>query len=115
MFGPASESKSGHPALDEAGSACFNALRQAVEAAKFYAGGPEVHDVALACWSLVHGLSGLIVDGRLAEGDAGPAEVVAMRLTRLLSDSLAALVEKKSGAQLSRKEHALRGRRNGLQ
>jgi hypothetical protein len=42
---------------------------------------------------------GLIVDGRLAEGDAGPAEVVATRLTRLLSDSLAALAEKKNGAQ----------------
>jgi Tetracyclin repressor-like, C-terminal domain len=77
--------------LDEAGSACFNALRQAVAAAKFFDGDSDAGDVALACWSLVHGLSALIVDGRLAEYDSGPAEAVATRLTRLLSDSLAAL------------------------
>src|SRR5499427_5454071 len=35
MFGPMIEKKAGHPALDEAAHACFNALRQAVEAAKF--------------------------------------------------------------------------------
>jgi AcrR family transcriptional regulator len=95
MFGPMIEQKSGHPALDEAGSACFNTLRQAVEAAKFLAGDSDGGDVALACWSLVHGLSALIVDGRLAEHNSGPAEAVASRLTRLLSDALAALGDKK--------------------
>ena len=112
MFGPAIESKSGHPALDEAGSACFDALRQAVKAAKFFEGDAEAHDVALTCWSLVHGLSGLIVDGRLAEDDTGPAEAIATRLTGLLSDSLAALGEKKSSAQSGRKERALRSRQS---
>jgi hypothetical protein len=58
-----------HPFLDEAGSACFNALRQAVEEAKFFEGDPDGGDVSLACWSLVHGLSALIVDGRLVEYD----------------------------------------------
>ena len=95
MFGPTIEQKSGHPALDAAGNACFNALRQAVEAAKFINGDHDVSDVSLACWSLVHGLSALIVDGRLPEHDAGPAGPVATRLTRLLSDSLAALGDKK--------------------
>ena len=95
MFGPTIEQKSAHPALDEAGGACFNALRQAVAAAKFFDGDSDAGDVALACWSLVHGLSALIVDGRLAEYDSGPAEAVATRLTRLLSDSLAALGDKK--------------------
>src|SRR5215470_10203753 len=84
MFGPTIEQKSGHPALDEAGGACFNALRQAVAAAKFFDGDSDAGDVALACWSLVHGLSALIVDGRLAEYDSGPAEAVATRLIRLL-------------------------------
>ena len=74
MFGPTIEKKSGHPVLDEAGSACFNALRQAVEAAKFFEGDSDGGDVSLACWSLVHGLSALIVDGRLAEYDSDPAE-----------------------------------------
>jgi len=111
MFGPTIEKKSGHPVLDEAGSACFNALRQAVEAAKFFEGDSDGGDVSLACWSLVHGLSALIVDGRLAEYDPDPAEAVATRLTRLLSDSLAALAEKKHGSTRSnRKAHAHRRR-----
>jgi AcrR family transcriptional regulator len=113
MFGPTIERKSGHPVLEEAGSACFNALRQAVEAAKFFEGDYDPGDVALACWSLVHGLSALIVDGRLIEHDCGPAEAVATRLTRLLSDSLAALAEKKSGStQSNRKARAHRRRRS---
>ena len=91
MFGPTIEKKSAHPALDEAGCACFNALRQAVDAAGFSDREADLNDVSLACWSLVHGLSALIVDGRLAEDDAGPAEVVATRLTRLVSDAFAAL------------------------
>jgi AcrR family transcriptional regulator len=93
MFGPAIEQKSVHPALDAAGCACFNILRQAVEAAKFFDGDRDLEDVSLACWSLVHGLASLIVDGRLAEGDAGSAEAVATRLTRLLGDGLTALGE----------------------
>jgi AcrR family transcriptional regulator len=113
MFGPAIEKKSGHPALDEAGNACFNALRQAVEAAKFFDADSDVADVALACWSLVHGLCALIIDGRLAEDDSGPPEAVATRLTRLLSDSLAALGDKKPGSTGSNPtEHALRRRRS---
>ena len=112
MFRPMIEQKSGHPDLDESGGACFNALRQAVAAAKFFDGDSDAGDVALACWSRVHGLSTLIVDGRLAEYDPGPAEAVAMRLTRLLSDSLAALSEKKSGSTQSNQEvHAHRRRR----
>ena len=99
--------------MDEAGNACFNALRQAVEAAKFFEGDSDGGDVSLACWSLVHGLSALLVDGRLAEYDSEPAEALATRLTRLLSDSLAALAEKKSeSTQSNRKAHAHRRRRS---
>ena len=112
MFGPTIEKKSGHPVLDEAGSACFNALRQAVKAAKFFEGDSDGNDVSLACWSLVHGLSSLIVDGRLTEHDCGLAEAVATRLTRLLSDSLAALGDRKPGGTPSNGDkHSLRKRR----
>src|SRR5215470_16788785 len=48
MFGPMIEKKTGHPFLDEAGCACFNALRQAVEAAKFFEGDSDGGDVSLA-------------------------------------------------------------------
>ena len=91
MFGPSIEKKSAHPALDDAGCACFDALRQAVEAASFFDGDRDLGDVSLACWSLVHGLASLMVDGRLAEEDAGSAEAVATRLTRLTNDAFAAL------------------------
>jgi AcrR family transcriptional regulator len=91
MFGPAIEQKPTHPGLNEAGCACFDALRQAVKAARFFNGDRRLKDVSLACWSLVHGLASLIVDGRLAEENAGSPEAIATRLTQLLSDSLAAL------------------------
>ena len=113
MFGPTIEKKSGHPALDEAGGACFNVLRQAAEAAKFFDRDTDVGDVSLACWSLVHGLSALIVDGRLSEHESGPAQAVATRLTRLLSDSLAALGDREpGGTQSNRRKHSLRKRRS---
>ena len=95
MFGPAIEKKSAHPVLDEAGWACFNALRQAVAAAGFVDGEAALNDVSLACWSLVHGLSALIVDGRLAENGPGPPEAIATRLTSLLIGALAALADAK--------------------
>jgi AcrR family transcriptional regulator len=91
MFGPAIEKKSAHPALDDAGCACFDALRRAVGAARFFDGDADLQSVSLACWSLVHGLASLIVDGRLAQEDSGSAEAVAARLTRLMSNALAAL------------------------
>ena len=91
MFGPAIETKSAHPALDEAGRACFDALRRAVEAAEFFDGDADLQSVSLACWSLVHGLASLIIDGRLMAEDTGSAEAIATRLTRLMSDALAAL------------------------
>jgi AcrR family transcriptional regulator len=97
MFGPAIETKSAHPALDDASCACFDALRRAVAAA-FHDSGNDLDDVSLACWSLVHGLASLFVDGRLAERDAASAEVIAARLTRLISDALAALGETRTRA-----------------
>src|SRR6516164_3620747 len=52
MFGPSIEKKSAHSALDEAGCACFDALRQAVAMAGFVDGETALNDVSLACWSL---------------------------------------------------------------
>src|SRR6516225_773387 len=95
MFGPTIEKKSAHPGLDEAGWACFNALRQAVAMAGFVDGETALNDVSLACWSLVHGLSGLVVDGRLVDKGAGPPEAIATRLTSLLIGALAALADAK--------------------
>jgi len=98
MFGPMIEKKSAHPALDEAGGACFDVLRQAVAAARFFDGDVDLQSVSLACWSLVHGLASLIIDGRLMAEDAGSAEAIATRLTRLMSDAFAALGETRGKA-----------------
>jgi len=69
-------------------------IRRAVdEAARFFDGDPQPADVPLACWSLVHRLASLIVDGRLTEEDAGAAEAIAARLTCSLADTLSALGE----------------------
>ena len=91
MFGSSVEKKSAHPGLDEAGWACFNTLRQAVATVGFFDDEPALNDVSLACWSLVHGLSALIVDGRLVDRGAGPPEAIAKRLTSLLVGALGAL------------------------
>jgi AcrR family transcriptional regulator len=114
MFGPMIEKKTAHPALDEAGNTCFNVLRRAVEAAKFSDGDFDASDVSLACWSLVHGVSALIVDGRLAEYDSGQAEEVATRLTGLLSDSLAALGDRKPGRTRSKRSLRKRSERQAI-
>src|SRR6516164_3979977 len=109
MFGPAIEKKSARPALDQAGYACFDALRQAVAMAGFVDGETALNDVSLACWSLVHGLSALIVDGRLAENGPGPPEAIATRLTRLLVDAFVALSDVKPAGRAIEHEETSTG------
>jgi AcrR family transcriptional regulator len=91
MFGPAiAQKKSTYPGLTEAADEAFGALRRAVEAVGFFGGSRSLEDASLACWSLVHGLSTLIVDCRLV-GHDDDVEAVAARVTRLLVDGFAAL------------------------
>jgi AcrR family transcriptional regulator len=68
MFGPELADKDRHPALHEAGDATFKALTSALEhgqAAHEIRPGP-VREQALAAWSLVHGLTTLLIDQRLS-------------------------------------------------
>jgi len=109
MFGPAIERKSAHSGLDEAGRSCFNALRQAVEAAGFSDRPADLDDVSLACWSLVHGLSALIVDGRLAQNGPAPPKAIATRLTRLLVDAFVALSDVKPAGRAIEHEETSTG------
>jgi len=109
MFGPAIERKFAHPGLDEAGRACFDALRHAVEAAGFADRPADLDDVSLACWSLVHGLSALVVDGRLAQNGSAPPKAIATRLTRLLVDALVALSDVKPARRAIEHEETITG------
>jgi len=84
MFGPFLRRFEDHPGLKDAALGTKAALTRAIAAATPGAGDPTRQDVALACWSLAHGLASLLVDGRLT-GAAATPEAIAERLTRVLS------------------------------
>ncbi len=73
-----------HSGLHEAGNAAFGVLARRVAAES----PPHAQEMlTLGCWSLVHGLALLFLDGRLAEhAPAGPGEV-----TRRVAEAMLAL------------------------
>jgi len=88
MFGAAAPSRAAHPALLEAAGRTFEVLVAAIveaqRARQVVAGDPE--DLAIAGWSLTHGLAELLVDGKLraratSEDDI---EALARRVTEIL-------------------------------
>jgi AcrR family transcriptional regulator len=90
MFGPDLAERGRHPTLEEAADAAFAVLTTALErgqAANEVRGG-SVRDQALAAWSLVHGLTTLLIDRRLTFLGVSTAE--AERHARL---ACAALIE----------------------
>jgi AcrR family transcriptional regulator len=88
MFGPFLRRFPDHRGLKEAVAAAKAELTRAVAAAVPQAEEPKRQDVALACWSLAHGLASLLVDGRLS-GYAPTPEAIATRLSAVLHDGLA--------------------------
>ena len=93
MFGSEVPDKAAHPALKEAGARTFDLLVQAIAdcqaAGQVRSGDPVV--LAVAAWSIVHGLAALLVDGRLKEHVRSPAEAerLAERVTEVLRTGLA--------------------------
>jgi AcrR family transcriptional regulator len=86
MFSPLLQRKAEHPALKAAAEGCFEVLRQAAHA--HVAEGAD--ELALAGWSLAHGLAGLAIDGALATAPVAvpPAPVLAAGLARRLLANL---------------------------
>jgi AcrR family transcriptional regulator len=86
MFGSEVPDKAEHPALKEAGERTFALLIQAITecqaAGQVRAGAPE--ELAVAAWSIVHGLAALLVDGKLKDRANTPAE--AERLAHTITD-----------------------------
>jgi AcrR family transcriptional regulator len=76
MFGSEVPDKSVHPGLKEAADRTFGFLVQAITdaqaAGRVRAGDPA--ELAVAAWSLVHGLAALLVDGRLGDHVHSPEE-----------------------------------------
>ena len=93
MFGSEVPDKAAHPALKEAGARTFDLLVQTIAdcqaAGQVRSGDPLV--LAVAAWSIVHGLAALLVDGRLKEHVRSPAEAerLAERVTEVLRTGLA--------------------------
>ncbi|MGH7398215.1 MAG: TetR/AcrR family transcriptional regulator [Candidatus Rokuibacteriota bacterium] len=86
MFGSEVPDKAEHPALKEAGERTFGLLVQAIvecqAAGQIRTGAPE--DLAVAAWSIVHGLAALLVDGKLEDHAATAAD--AERLAHTVTD-----------------------------
>jgi AcrR family transcriptional regulator len=93
MFGSEVPDKAAHPSLKEAGERTFELLVQAIaecQAVGQARGGDPV-ELAVAAWSIVHGLAALLVDGKLKEHirSAKEAERLAERVTALFMLGLA--------------------------
>ena len=86
MFGSEVPDKAEHPALKEAGERTFALLVQAITecqaAGQVRAGAPE--ELAVAAWSIVHGLAALLVDGKLK--DYATTTEAAERLAREITN-----------------------------
>ena len=93
MFGPEIADKAASPRLKAAAERAFGllvaAIAEAQRAGRARRGDTE--EMAVAAWSLVHGLSALLIDRQLARRvtTARDAEILAGRLTRLLQTGLA--------------------------
>jgi AcrR family transcriptional regulator len=93
MFGPEIREKRDHPPLQAAAERAFGLLVQTIEdgqrAGHVRRGNST--ELAVAAWSLVHGLSALLVDGQLRQRvrSAREAEALAARVTKLLETGLA--------------------------
>lgn len=80
MFGP--RSPGAHPELATAGEAAYAVLAARVAAET--PAGSDREAVALGCWSLVHGLALLFLDGRVSEKTAASGDDVARRVAQAM-------------------------------
>lgn len=90
MFGPESD-KASHPALLEAGRAALEVLKHAVRDCRDagLVGDADVDQVALAGWSICHGLASLHADGLLAGSRAAKnVDATARALVTLLIEGV---------------------------
>ncbi len=90
MFAPEVADKVAYPALAEAAAEAFGLLvdviAQCQKAGKVKGGDPK--ELALAAWSVVHGLSALVVDRQLSELYPVKVEEMARSVTQRLFDGL---------------------------
>jgi hypothetical protein len=90
MFAPEVADKVAYPTLAEAAAEAFGLLVDVIaecqRAGKVKEGDPK--ELALAAWSMVHGLSALVVDRQLSELYPVKVEEMARSVTQRLFDGL---------------------------
>ena len=74
MFGPEIECKADYPELRDAAGAAFATLAGTTAALADGADGQPGRTAALAAWSMVHGLSNLLIDGQIAVDETDDRE-----------------------------------------
>ena len=87
MFGPQLNTED-HPALEEAGKAAFDVLFELNQ--QLHEAGRIVHDpmhAAFCAWSIVHGLSVLLINNRLPHEGSSPSALAEL-VTSALRDGL---------------------------
>jgi len=87
MFGATLGDFSAHPGLHAAGVATFGTLQAAVQALFPHAPAAQQSTVAMACWSMVHGLAALRIENLLGGIDL-PPEAIAGTITGLVTRAL---------------------------
>jgi AcrR family transcriptional regulator len=105
MFGRECD-KSTHPELMAAGHEALAVLMDAVAACKAAGliGNADVQQVALAAWSLSHGLASLHADGMLAARMPGDLDATARTLMRMLVDGVRSRPAPKRSANRERRQ-----------
>ncbi len=94
MFAREVAGKTGHPALRAASDAAASTLTRLVEVAATRGEVPaeDVHEVALAIWSLVQGIASLAADGQFAEGALSLPGGMEPEVTRLVRNAVTRLL-----------------------
>ena len=88
MFGPKRHGV--HPELTAAGEIAYAVLAERVAAERPADADRDV--LTLGCWSLVHGLASLFLDGQIGEEMAGAPGDVARRVAEVMMDPLRSIV-----------------------
>jgi AcrR family transcriptional regulator len=93
MFGSEVPDKAAHPALEEAATRTFGLLVQAITECQEVeqVRGGDAQTLAVAAWSIVHGLAALLVDGKLKNHARSPAaaEQLAQTVTGIFMHGMA--------------------------
>ena len=84
MFGPQLSDKSAYPSLQVASRAAYGLIEDGLrQAGGSSAKGAATEHLAVASWSIIHGLAMILIDGQFELSDNADAEAVARKVTNV--------------------------------